>query len=207
MIPRTRRIPARIVLQDGEVFEGEAIGARANDETTVFSGEVVFNTALSGYQEILTDPSYAGQVITFTYPHIGNYGVTRADDEATRPHCRGVVVRDLAGRPSNWRAEADLEHFLSSHGIGGISGVDTRRLTRHIREAGAMPCAFGSASKDVLLDAARSEPGTLGQDLVKQVTTDRPYVIEGGPYRVVAYDFGIKRAILDQLSEFATVEV
>ncbi len=207
MNPPARRRRARLVLKDGAVFSGEGIGARAGEEATVFSGEVVFNTALSGYQEIITDPSYAGQVITFTYPHIGNYGVTRADDEATRPHCRGVVVRDLSQRPSNWRAEGDLDHFLAAHGIGGICGVDTRRLTRHIRAAGAMPCAFGTASEDVLLDAARSEPGTLGQDLVKQVTTDRPYLVEGGPYRVVAYDFGIKRAILARLSEFASVEV
>jgi carbamoyl-phosphate synthase small subunit len=205
--PRLQRVPARLVLQDGAVFEGEAIGARADEDATVFSGEVVFNTALTGYQEILTDPSYAGQVIAFTYPHIGNYGVTRADDEAARPHCRGVVVRDLAHRPSNWRAEHDLGRFLSGHGVGGISGVDTRRLTRHIRESGAMPCAFGTASEVDLLEAARREPGTLGQDLVKQVTTERSYVVGGGPYRVVAYDFGIKRAILDQLTAFAVVEV
>ncbi len=207
MRPRTRRLPARLVLVDGAVFEGEAIGARAREEGTAFSGEVVFNTALSGYQEILTDPSYAGQVITFTYPHIGNYGVTRVDDESTRPHCRGIVVRDLSRRSSNWRSERDLESFLVTHGVSGISGVDTRRLTRYIRDAGAMPCAFGTADKDVLLDAARSEPGTLGQDLVAQVTTEIPYSLDGGPYRVVAYDYGIKRSILDQLTAFAAVDV
>ncbi len=207
MSPRTKRSPAHLVLADAAVFEGEAIGARATDAASVFSGEVVFNTALSGYQEILTDPSYAGQVIAFTYPHIGNYGVTRRDNEAARPHCRGVVVRDLASRPSSWRSERDLDQFLSAHGIGGISGVDTRRLTRHIREAGAMPCAFGSAPLEDLHAAARSEPGTLGQDLVKQVTTDEAYTIEGGPYRVVAYDYGIKRSMLDQLRQFAAVDV
>jgi carbamoyl-phosphate synthase small subunit len=207
MSRRLRRLPARLVLKDGAVFEAEAIGARADEEGTVFSGEVVFNTALSGYQEILTDPSYAGQVIAFTYPHIGNYGVTKSDDEAPRPHCRGVAVRDLSERPSNWRAEHGLGAFLAEHGVGGIAGLDTRRLTRHIREQGAMPCAFGTADERTLLQAALAEPGTLGQDLVKEVTTGRPYRSGEGRYRVVAYDFGIKRSILDQLATFSSVEV
>ena len=112
---------ALLVLADGTTFEGEAIGADA-----VASGEVVFNTVLSGYQEVITDPSYAGQIITFTYPHIGNYGVNLADFEARRPFCRGVVVRDLARRRSSWRSEADLDAMLRTYGIPGIAGIDTR---------------------------------------------------------------------------------
>jgi carbamoyl-phosphate synthase small subunit len=192
-----------LVLADGTTFEGELFGARAEIST----GEVVFNTVLSGYQEVITDPSYAGQVITFTYPHIGNYGVVADDDESRRPFCRGVVVRDLARRPSNWRSTDDLDTFLRRHGVSGITGVDTRRLTRHIREAGSMPCAFGSAEEAVLKQAAMSEPGTEGVDLVATVTTPNPYTVGDGPLRVVAYDFGIKRTILRHLSTMATVEV
>src|SRR5689334_6030968 len=128
---------AQLVLADGTVFEGEAVGYRPDDG--VAAGEVVFNTALSGYQEIVTDPSYAGQLITFTYPHIGNYGINERDDEARVPHCRGVIVRELTRRASNWRATDDLEGFLRRHKVSGIAGIDTRRLTRHIRDAGAMP--------------------------------------------------------------------
>src|SRR3712207_3951583 len=125
---------ALLVLADGTTFEGEAIGAEpANGVTT---GEVVFNTVMAGYQEVITDPSYAGQVIAFTYPHIGNYGVAEEDDESRRPFCRGVVVREMARRRSNWRSQHDLDAFLHHHGVAGIGGVDTRRLTRHIREAG-----------------------------------------------------------------------
>src|SRR5437762_6052697 len=128
--------PALLVLADGAEFEGEAIGAFADPEaeTTVATGEFVFNTALSGYQEVLTDPSYAGQVVTFTYPHIGNYGVAMGDDESRRPFCRGIVVRDLARRPSSWRAADDLGSWLKRHGVPGITGIDRRRLTRHIRQ-------------------------------------------------------------------------
>ena len=153
---------ALLVLADGTTFEGEAIGA--DPPGGIATGEVVFNTVLSGYQEVITDPSYAGQVITFTYPHIGNYGVAEADDESRRPFCRGVIVRDLARRPSSWRAADDLGSWLTSHGVPGISGVDTRRLTRHIREAGSMPCAFGTAEERTLKEAAFDEapPGMLG---------------------------------------------
>src|SRR5690349_14353397 len=113
---------AAIVLADGTVFEGEAIGAEAPGGVT--TGEFVFNTVLSGYQEVISDPSYAGQIITFTYPHIGNYGVNAADDESARPRCSGVVIRDLARRQSNWRAESDLPSYLRRHAIAGIGGVD-----------------------------------------------------------------------------------
>jgi carbamoyl-phosphate synthase small subunit len=192
-----------LVLADGTTFEGELFGA----PMAVATGEVVFNTVLSGYQEVITDPSYAGQVITFTYPHIGNYGVTPADDESVRPHCRGVVVRELARRPSSWRSAENLDAFLTRHGVPGITGIDTRRLTRHIREAGSMPCAFGSADETTLKAAAIGEPGTDGVDLVATVTTARPYTFGEGPLRVVAYDFGIKRTILRHLDGIATVEV
>ena len=199
------RPAALLVLADGEVFEGEAVGAPAPGG--VATGEVVFNTVLSGYQEVITDPSYAGQVIAFTYPHIGNYGVTADDDEAARPWCRGVVVRDLPPRPSSWRAEGSLEEFLVRHGVPGISGVDTRRLTRHVREAGAMGCAFGTADEATLARAAAGEPGTTGLDLVSGVTTPARYQCGSGGRRVVAYDFGVKQTMLECLGRLATVTV
>ena len=205
---------ALLVLADGTVFEGEAMGALASGlqgeaPKSIATGEIVFNTCLSGYQEVLTDPSYAGQVIAFTYPHIGNYGVSPEDEESGQPFCRGVVVRDIIDRPSNWRSAESLERFLVSHGVAGITGVDTRRLTRHIRDAGAMPCAFGTALESTLLEAARAEPGTEGVDLVAEVTTPTPYrpVSAGSDLRVVAYDFGIKTAILRNLAGVAEVEV
>ncbi len=173
----------------------------------VATGEVVFNTVLSGYQEVITDPSYAGQVIAFTYPHIGNYGISEADSESARPFCRGVIVRELARRPSNWRSTVDLDTWLVAHGVPGITGIDTRRLTRHIREAGSMPCAFGTADEATLKAAAAAEKGTDGLDLVAGVTTPVRYTVGDGPLRVVAYDFGIKTSILRQLGEIATVDV
>lgn len=200
---------AALVLADGSTFEGEWFGADpANGSHT--TGEVVFNTALTGYQEIITDPSYAGQIVTFTYPHIGNYGTTPADDESRGAACRGVVVRDLARRRSSWRSEQDLDAFLLFHGIPGIGGVDTRRLTRIIRDTGAIPGAFGPldlVDEATLKSAAADEPGTAGVDLVSQVTTAERYTFGSGRLRVAAYDFGIKRSILEQLGAFATVEV
>ena len=197
---------AALVLADGTTFDGEAFGADA-----VGAGEVVFNTVLSGYQEVLTDPSYAGQIITFTYPHIGNYGVNEADFEARRPFCRGVVVRDVARRRSSWRAEADLEALMRAYGVPGIAGIDTRKLTRRIREVGAIPGAFGPidlADEASLLAAARAEPGTDGVDLVSLVTTAAPYLLADGQRPlVVAYDFGIKRTILRHLASWFDVEV
>ena len=208
MSPRTaslRREPALLVLADGNAFEGEAFGSAPEDG--ISTGEAVFNTVLSGYQEVITDPSYAGQVIAFTYPHIGNYGVNPTDDEAARPHCRGVVVRDLADSPSNWRSSGSLEDFLAGHGVSGITGVDTRRLTRHLRDHGSVPCAFGTASEGHLLAAACAAPPTDGRDLVSTVTTTTRLTRGSGPYRVVAYDFGIKEAMLRQLGDLATVTV
>jgi carbamoyl-phosphate synthase small subunit len=196
---------ALLVLADGTTFEGEAIGA--TPAGGVATGEVVFNTVLAGYQEVITDPSYAGQIITFTYPHIGNYGVTPADEESRRPFCRGVVVRDLARRRSNWRSAGDLSAFLTRFGVPGIAGVDTRRLTRHNREAGAMPAAFGTADETTLKAAAAAEPGTEGIDLATTVTCDAPYTVGTGPLRVVAYDFGVKATMLHRLGKMATIEV
>ncbi|MGH9263208.1 MAG: glutamine-hydrolyzing carbamoyl-phosphate synthase small subunit [Acidimicrobiales bacterium] len=196
-------VDALLVLADGTVFEGEAMGAVVD----VAMGEVVFNTVLAGYQEVITDPSYAGQVIAFTYPHIGNYGISAADSESARPYCRGVIVRELARRPSNWRSTVDLDTWLAASGVPGITGIDTRRLTRHIREAGSMPCAFGTADEATLKAAAQAERGTEGLDLVAGVTTPVRYTAGDGPLRVVAYDFGIKTSILRQLGEMATVEV
>ena len=200
----TQRVAGVLVLADGSLFEGDLFGA-----ATAASGEVVFNTALSGYQEILTDPSYAGQVITFTNPHIGNYGVNATDFEARRLFCRGVVVRELSRRASNRRAEADLEAMLRRYGIPGITGVDTRRLTRLIRETGAIPGAFGPADDiDTLRTAAAAEPGTDGIDLVATVTTLDPYTVVGdGPHAIVAYDFGIKRTILRRLAGLGRIDV
>ncbi len=186
-----------LVLADGETYEGELIGA-ATDVPAV--GEVVFNTALAGYQEIITDPSYAGQIITFTYPHIGNYGVNEDDNESRRPFCRGIIVRDLCPTPSNWRATEDLAPFLLRHGVPAISGIDTRRLTRHLRDRGALPGAFG-ADESAARAAAIAAPLTDGVDMVAEVTTAAPYVVGDvdAPFSVVAYDFGIKTTILRRL--------
>ncbi len=197
---------AALVLADGSVFEGEAIGHASPNG--IATGEIVFNTVLSGYQEVITDPSYAGQIVTFTYPHIGNYGTSSSDNEATRPHCRGVIVRDLARRPSNQRSTEDLDSFLKRHAVPGIAGIDTRRLTRVIREVGSMGGAFGTASEGALREAAQREPGTSGVDLVATVSTTSSYRVESGrALKVVAYDFGIKSTILGCLAQIASVEV
>ena len=206
----TRNIrPALLVLQDGSVFEGEAIGANSSEISApvIARGEVVFHTGLSGYQEILTDPSYAGQIITFTTPHIGNYGTSAADNESSKIFARGVIVRELARRRSNWRSDDSLDSFLKRHDISGIAGIDTRRLTRVLRDSGAMPGAFGTASESELRQAAAKEKGTAGRNLIAQVTTTKSYVHGAGKFKVVAFDFGIKTTILNCLAEFATVHV
>ena len=194
-----------LVLRDGSVFEGEAIGA--DPVGGIASGEVVFHTALTGYQEVISDPSYAGQIITFTTPHIGNYGTTPLDNESAHVFARGVIVREMSQRRSNWRANNDLDAYLRGMNLSGIAGIDTRRLTRVLRDTGAMPGAFGQASQASVLARAQSELGTSGIDLVKQVTTTQPYIVGGGHMKVVAYDFGIKSTILRCLSEIATVHV
>ena len=201
--------PALLVLADGSLFEGEAIGA----DVPVASGEVVFHTGMSGYQEVMTDPSYAGQIITFTTPHIGNYGVARHDNESNKVFARGVIIREMARRRSNWRSDEPLEVFLRARSVGGITGVDTRRLTRLLRDTGSLLGAFGSADEATLRAALAKEKGTAGRNLVAQVSTLSPYDVANTarkgvkPFSVVAYDFGIKRTILSCLSEIADVHV
>jgi len=199
--------PGILVLADGSTFEGELLGAPTSSGA-IGCGEVVFNTVLSGYQEVITDPSYAGQIITFTTPHIGNYGVNATDFESRRPFCRGVIVRELARRHSNQRATASLDGLLARYGIPGIGGIDTRRLTRVLRDNGAMPGAFGDAAAENDVRAAvRAEPGTTGIDLVREVTTPEPYSVGDGPRLIVAYDFGIKHSILRDLATLGRVTV
>lgn len=196
-----------LVLADGSVFEGVLIGA----ETPIATGEVVFNTVLSGYQEVITDPSYAGQIITFTTPHIGNYGANAIDFESRGTFCRGIVVRELARRHSNPRAESSLEAMLTRSGVPGITGIDTRRLTRILRDSGSMPGAFGPGSEAELRAAAADEPGTDGIDLVAQVSIAEGYTVDAldpeNRTRIVAVDYGMKRNIAANLARFGTVEV
>jgi len=196
-------IPGALVLNDGTVYEGQVFGASSD----ISSGEVVFNTALSGYQEILSDPSYAGQIISFTYPHIGNYGVNPADNESRRIFARGLIVRDYDEHYSNYRAKQSLDQWLKVGGISAIAGLDTRKLTRHIRQHGAIPGAFGTAPVRQLLTAAKREPGTTGVDLVKSVTASKPRRLGSGKYRVTALDFGMKTSIVNHLLPFATVTI
>ena len=199
---------AILALADGTVFKGQACGCRAT-----VSGEVVFNTSMTGYQEILTDPSYAGQLVTLTCPHIGNCGTNADDCESQRIHARGLIVREAAVQPSNFRSQLSLQRCLEDGGCPGISGIDTRMLTRILRERGAQ-CGCLSTEPDMTaeraVEQARACPGLAGVDLARQVTTARPYPWTQGPwrsghgytpapaprFRVVAYDFGVKRNIL-----------
>ena len=196
---------SQLVLEDGSVFEGEAIGYVP--DSGIAAGEVVFNTTMTGYQEVITDPSYAGQIITFTTSHIGNYGTTNADNESRGTFARGVIVRDLARRRSNWRSTDDLDGMLTASRLPGIAGLDTRRLTRLLRDAGSLRGAFGTADQDTLRAAALADSGTAGVDLVAEVTTPEIYTVSGGRFSVVAYDFGIKSTILRCLSDIARVTV
>ena len=202
-----RTTPALLCTADGEVFEGRSVGA-----VGVATGEAVFNTSMTGYQEILTDPSYAGQVVVMTASHIGNYGLTGHDDQSSKARVSGFVTRATSRRDSSWRSEGSVREYLHRHGVVAISDVDTRRLTRHIREKGAMPVAMGAdIDRSELLAIAASAPTMDGQDLVSGVTTDTPYRVEpSGPARgrVVAIDLGIKRDILHNLtSRGFTVDV
>ena len=203
---------AILALEDGTVFEGVSVGAPG-----LSVGEVVFNTALTGYQEILTDPSYARQMVTLTYPHIGNTGCTDQDDEAATVHCAGLIVRDVPRRPSNWRSQEALPDWLKQRGIVAISDIDTRKLTRLLRDRGAQNGALMSGAIDVdkAIEAARKFPGLKGMDLAKVVSTTKPYqwtegsldldrnAFDSAPSRfhVVAYDFGVKTNILRMLAE------
>jgi carbamoyl-phosphate synthase small subunit len=198
---------ALLVLEDGTAFRGTGFGAAGEA-----FGEAVFNTGMSGYQEVLTDPSYAGQVVTMTAPHQGNYGTDPDDAESTRVQVSGFVVREAARRPSNWRAVRSLGEELSAGGITGIEGVDTRRLTLRLREQGAMRCGLSTVDLDAgsLLERVRAQPGMAGADLARGVSTMEPYAAAdlvgpaseafGTVYRVAAYDFGLKRNILRRLA-------
>ncbi len=205
-----KKKPALLALQDGSLFRGVSIGA---DGMAV--GEVVFNTAMSGYQEILTDPSYAKQIVTLTYPHIGNVGTNAQDNESARVFASGLVVRDLPNHLSNWRSQESLSNHLKRHRTVGLAGIDTRRLTRVLREKGAQNgCIMaGEMDENAAIAAAREFPGLKGMDLVKDVTTQAAYdwnegawMLEGTDrtqakeramqFNVVAYDYGIKRNIL-----------
>jgi carbamoyl-phosphate synthase small subunit len=193
---------ALLALADGRVWRGEACGLRG---TSV--GEVCFNTSLTGYQEILTDPSYRGQIVTLTAPHIGVTGANSEDDQSRRPWVAGLIVRDAHESSWSWRADATLGEYLERHGVVAARGIDTRSLTRHIRSRGAMVGALSSVITDAseLADVARAAPLYEGRDLVGEVTIDAPYVhgspgVSDDPKRVAAFDFGIKRNILDALS-------
>lgn len=188
--------PGRIVLADGEVFEGTLFGA--TDESV---GEAVFTTSMTGYQEILSDPSYARQIVVMTSPHIGNVGSNDEDQESVRPAARGLVVRDYVGEASNWRSRAPLHVYMEKHGIVGISGVDTRRLVRHLRSKGSVNAAMGSANIPTLLDRARKAPSMEGLGLVEEVSTKEPYVLKGPAptFRVTALDYGMKQNIVREL--------
>ncbi|MCI4065456.1 glutamine-hydrolyzing carbamoyl-phosphate synthase small subunit [Micromonospora sp. R77] len=196
----TKRRPAILVLEDGRTFHGEAYGSVG--ETF---GEAVFNTGMTGYQETLTDPSYHRQVVVQTAPHIGNTGVNGEDDESTRIWVAGYVVRDPARIGSNWRATGGLEDRLAAEGVVGISGVDTRALTRHLRERGAMRVGISSVDDDprALLERVRRSPQMVGADLSAEVTTEQPYVVAAeGEHRftVAALDLGIKRNVPRRLA-------
>ncbi len=194
------RTPGLLVTADGAVFRGRGVGAEG-----VTTGEVVFNTSMTGYQEILTDPSYAGQVVVMTASHIGNYGVTHLDEQATRPHATGFVMRSLSRRDSNWRSEGSFVGYLRERGIVALADLDTRRLTRHIRDNGAQPVAMGvGVTESELSDRAASAPRMEGLDLVGGVTTDKPYEVAAeGPRRgsVVAVDLGMKHDIARHLAD------
>lgn len=191
--------PGLLVTADGELFRGVSVGAGG-----IAVGEGVFNTSATGYQEILTDPSYAGQVVVMTSPHIGNYGTLSDDCQSPHTFCAGLVVRALTQSVSNWRAAADLPAFLRLSGTVVLAEVDTRRLTRHLRSRGAMPVAMGSSvSQGELVEAAASAPRMAGRDLASTVSTAVPYRIEAEGKergRIVALDLGIKRNILRRLA-------
>lgn len=208
-------IPAILALEDGSVFLGQSIGAEGSSV-----GEVVFNTAMTGYQEILTDPSYAHQIVTLTYPQIGNTGVNPEDSESDSVWCSGLIIRQTPKRVSNWRAQQSLPDYLDEQNVVAIADVDTRRLTKHIREAGALagciltgPEAATDAGRDKAIEQARAFPGLKGMDLAKVVTgVERPWTqtvwdrvdgygeVEETQFKVVAYDFGVKRNILRLLA-------
>ncbi|MEX1201254.1 MAG: glutamine-hydrolyzing carbamoyl-phosphate synthase small subunit [Methylophaga sp.] len=204
------RTAALLALEDGTVFHGESIGAVGQSV-----GEVVFNTAMTGYQEILTDPSYCRQIVTLTYPHIGNVGVNKDDEESDSIYCSGLIIRELSPVVSSWRGEAALDKYLEQHNVVGLAGIDTRKLTRLLREKGAQKgCIVAGDNIDVnaAIEAARGFAGLKGMDLAKEVSTKESYEwtettwqLDGQPrkaeqrFHVVAYDYGIKKNIMRML--------
>jgi len=198
---------ALLALADGRVFRGEALGAAGEGR-----GEVVFNTSMTGYQEILTDPSYRGQMVCMTYPLIGNYGINPEDVESRRPWVAGFIVKEACPYPSSWRSRISLDDYLREHGIVGIQGIDTRALTRHLRDQGAQEGIISTEEPDAarLAERARALPGLIGRDLVTEVSVEQPHGWTEGPwalvrgytsppaarFRVIAFDSGIKQTIL-----------
>jgi carbamoyl-phosphate synthase small subunit len=221
--PTLGRMRAILALEDGRIFEGESFGA-----TGTRVGEVCFNTSMTGYQEVLTDPSYRGQIVAMTYPLIGNYGTNALDQESREPHVRGFVIEELSQVPSSWRSEASLEEYLQRWDIPGVQGIDTRALTRHLRERGAMKACLtseASSEKEAVAQASEGE-GVIGMDYVHEVSTAAPYqwdpdnrlstdwsVASGNAdeiiqqalpsvrHQVVAFDYGIKENILRRLRQ------
>jgi carbamoyl-phosphate synthase small subunit len=215
-MPISGATPALLVLADGTVYRGRSFGATG---TTI--GEVVFNTGITGYQEVLTDPSYSGQIVTFTYPELGNVGVNPEDEESSHPHVKGAIARNICPRPSNWRSTQSLPDYLQQHNIPGIYGIDTRALTRKLRSIGSMNGGISTEILDPeeLLIKVQSAPSMAGSNLVPQVTTAEPYewteptnaAWEFSPgtaqnpseiLTVVAIDFGVKRNILRRLASY-----
>lgn len=199
---------AVLATEEGEFFEGFGFGSESEA-----LGEVVFNTSMTGYQEIITDPSYNGQIVTMTYPEIGNYGINSEDTESRKPFIKGLVVKEYWPMPSNWRSEESLSDYMKKHDVSGIYGIDTRKLTKRIRTKGAQRSIISTTdfNKESLLDKVRSSPGVVGRDLVTEVSCKKPYVWTDkdkqsgsgetkAKYKVVAYDFGIKTNIVRQLS-------
>ena len=211
---------AILALEDGRFFHGTSFGS-----TGTTTGEICFNTSMTGYQEVITDPSYRGQIVSMTYPQIGNYGINPEDAESSQPHIRAFVIGELCRTPSNWRSTQPLDAYLASHGVLGIEGIDTRALTKHLRSLGAMrACVTTELSADQAVEAARNSPSMKGMDYVKEVSTPKAYLWsdesrrwilpnvstnQPGPYeelppvkhRIVAYDFGIKFNILRSLRQ------
>jgi len=211
---------AILALEDGRHFQGTSFGS-----TGTTTGEICFNTSMTGYQEVITDPSYRGQIVSMTYPQIGNYGINPEDAESSQPHIRAFVIGELCRIPSNWRSTQTLDAYLASHGVLGIEGIDTRALTKHLRSLGAMrACVTTKLNAEQAVEAARNAPSMKGMDYVKEVSTPKAYLWsdesrrwilpnvstnQPGPYeelppvkhRIVAYDFGIKFNILRSLRQ------
>ena len=211
---------AILALEDGRYFQGTSFGS-----TGTTTGEICFNTSMTGYQEVITDPSYRGQIVSMTYPQIGNYGINPEDAESSQPHIRAFVIGELCRIPSNWRSTQSLDTYLASHGVLGIEGIDTRALTKHLRSLGAMrACVTTELNAEQAIEAARNAPSMKGMDYVKEVSTPKAYLWsdesrrwilpnvstnQPGPYeelppvkhRIVAYDFGIKFNILRSLRQ------